>query len=225
MSKMRELIDDLSDTNLADASVARKEAVLNSIIISCSVLDIDKGNLVYTGDDKNALSQNLLRSMPLYDDNEIKSFSDPQLDKMRNSRMFWEGKFPLVNVSRMKRLALVYMELSDVKNLNKQAAKWVNKHGGIPSKATKFGDVDSTVTIVKDDIKALMENKDLWKRHRAVFSKRFGTDDTDNANVVVYSETQNKFVTRMNTDGLSMNRILDKYNQATFNKNNITGKS
>jgi hypothetical protein len=163
--------------------------------------------------------------MPLYDDNEIKSFSEPQLDKMRNSRMFWEGKFPLVNVSRMKRLALVYMELSDVKNLNKQAAKWVNKHGGVPSKATKFGDNDSTVTIVKDDIKALMENKDLWKRHRAVFSKRFGTDDTDNANVVVYSETQNKFVTRMNTDGLSMDRILDKYNQATFNKNNITGKS
>lgn len=210
IGKLQEHSRELEDPNITPTGRLMKIATIKNLVDSCNVLEVQDGRLAFTGENKTCLDQVLLRSMPLYTDSEIESFSDSQLQKMRASRMFWEGNFSLVNVSRMKRLAMIYMELTKAKHLIKQSAKWINKHGGIPSKATKFGKNEETVKILQDDIKNLVDNKELWKKHKKVFNTAMTADNMNLENTPVLTRKQQEFVQKMGGGNDLIENLLNR---------------
>jgi hypothetical protein len=136
----------------------------------------------------------------------MSSFSPEQLDKMKSTRMWWMGIFPLVNVSRMKRLALIYLELCPDTKLNTQASKWINLHKGRPSTATRLGKNDKTTEILKGDIKALMDNKSLWKKYKKLFRKipDYDTEDVEDYDL---SDDEMRFLNTMRSPWVRMKSV------------------
>jgi len=173
------------------------------LVDGCSVLTMDGTDIKFVGEKKTPMNQILLRTMPIYKDNEIESFSDDQINTMCKSRMWWNGKFALVNVSRMKRLAMMYLELCDDKRMIPAASKWCNNHKGRPSSATNFGKNETTAKIMKEDIKTLKRNRQLWRKHKKVLNAKFPTDPATGG-CPKLSDIQKEFLSRMKpTDGLT----------------------
>lgn len=146
------------------------------IVDECKVMKLVDGVAIFDGEKKSTMDELLTRSMPLFTSNEIESFDVDQVNNMKSVRMWWKGRFKLVNVSRMKRLAMMYLELCPQHKLNTQGAKWINNHGGRPTKATKFGTNSETERILKEDISQMKADKALWAEYKNVFSKKLHDD-------------------------------------------------
>jgi hypothetical protein len=153
-----------------DQEIANKaEAKMNMLVEECEFMDIKDNKVVYTGDKKSSMSTTLTRSMSLFTKNEIESFSEQQYQEMKSVRVWWESRFKLVNVTRMKRIALLYLQLCPKGLLITQGAKWINKHGGRPLSATKFSKNATTAEILKSDIENMKNDTELWHGYKSEF--------------------------------------------------------
>jgi len=197
------LIADINMDGMSQANIEVKQMGLKMLVDGCSVLTMDGTDIKFVGEKKTPMDQTLLRTMPMYKDNEIESFSDDQINTMCKSRMWWNGKFALVNVSRMKRLAMMYLELCDDKKMIPAASKWCNNHKGRPSSATNFGKNETTAKIMKEDIKVLKRNRQLWRKHKKVLNAKFPRDPAT-GDCPKLSDIQTGFLSRMKlNDGLT----------------------
>lgn len=196
LDKINVKLVELNEDETSDTRKDRITVEIETMAEACEYMEEVGGLLTYCGEKKTMMNEVLCRSLALYSDVEIESFKNDQLTKMATVRRWWKGAFKLVNVTRMKRLALMYMEMCPKKYLNQQAAKWVNKHNGIPSKANRFGSNVKTEEIIKLDIKEFMEDKSHWKKYRSVFARTF----TDRALIGLKhksSEIQLDFIRKM----------------------------
>jgi len=178
MEVMKKLSARFENYGYADGNM--KERLRDQIKLAvdeCKVMKLVDGKTVFDGEKKSTMDELLARSMPLFTSNEIESFDVEQINNMKAVRMWWTGIFKLVNVSRMKRLALMYLELCPQNKLNTQGVKWINSHGGRPSKATKFGNNSETERILKEDISQMKTDKALWADYKNVFSKKLHDDE------------------------------------------------
>lgn len=170
------------------------------IVDECKVMKLENGVAVFDGEKKSTMNELLTRSMPLFTSNEIESFDEDQINNMKAVRMWWKGIFKLANVSRMKRLALMYLELCPQQKLNTQGVKWINSHGGRPSKATKFGTNSETERILKEDIGQMKADKALWAIYKNVFSKKLH-DERLVEELPKLDEIQTNFVEKIGSVG------------------------
>jgi hypothetical protein len=112
-----DLLEEIHDVEISKRQLSMKMAKLSGILDSTKIMALTSEGIQYVGDKKEQLNVDLIRSMPVFDSNDMSSFDSEQMDRMRRTRMWWMGSFPLVNISRMKRLALIYLELCPDKKL------------------------------------------------------------------------------------------------------------
>jgi hypothetical protein len=141
----------------------------NSINLACSL--------------KSTVDSKLVRSMALLNDNDIESFDNDQLIKMKAVRMWWKGSLKLVNVSRMKRVAMMYLEMCPLRFMITPGIKWIKKHQGRPSNMEVYGTNAKTKEIMKADVEKFIKNKKYWKGFKKVFSDKLGIDVITNAHM------------------------------------------
>jgi hypothetical protein len=182
--KFQELIEQIKakTSNISDLSedAAKKvEFFIKMAIDQCPIAKLEDGAVRFSGEMKATLDEKLMRSMPVFSTSEIQSFDDDQLQRMIEVRKWWKGSFKLVNVSRMKRLALLYLEMAPQNHMPIQAKKWINNHRGRPSRATNFGNNEETTRILKEDIGQLMADKEMWKKYKKIFSHELVDTDLD----------------------------------------------
>mmetsp|Transcript_11025 Transcript_11025/g.16579 ORF Transcript_11025/g.16579 Transcript_11025/m.16579 type:complete len:336 (+) Transcript_11025:66-1073(+) len=173
MEVVKKLLPRLENYEYAEGIMKdRLKEQMELIVDECKVMKLVDGVAIFDGEKKSTMDELLTRSMPLFTSSEIESFDVDQINNMKSVRMWWKGRFKLVNVSRMKRLAMMYLELCPQHKLNSQGAKWINSHGGRPSKATKFGTNSETERILKEDIGQMKADKALWAEYKNVFLKK-----------------------------------------------------
>jgi hypothetical protein len=193
-------IAELSAEAEASTSTDVKTALIAKIMAQVSLnenldLNADDSQVIVSVAKKSTLSTTLCRSMALFNDVDLESFDESQLNKMKAVRMWWQNNMALVNVSRMKRVALMYLEMCLPARMITPAVKWMKNHDGKPSKMKVFGSNELTKTIMKADVDKFVKNKKYWKDHRGVFNVHFLRDPNADvlADHVTLSQAQTDF--------------------------------
>lgn len=184
--------DDVKDFHLSK---------MEELVKKCPYLALSGRNVNIAIPEKAALGTKLVDSMPLYEDHELESLDDDQIGNMSKVRSFWKEEFRGVNVSRMKRIAMMYLELCDEGKMIKQGKDWIRNHGGKPSRATKHGNNNETIGINKKSIQDFMSEDSYWRKYRKVFNITFTAVNEDNARQE-QSDMMTKFVERLSLESL-----------------------
>jgi hypothetical protein len=169
---------------------------VKSIIEGCEHLRLEEDTVDLQEVGKDGVDVGLIRSCSLYTDSEIDSFDPEQILNMRSVRSWWKDEFTLVNVSRMKRAAIMYLELCN-KDPITGAYKWRVNHGGKPSAMKIFGKNTDTSNIMKSDIEKFIKDKELWSRFKDIFNVKLGKDPKYSSNAMEYTRKQSKFMDMM----------------------------
>jgi hypothetical protein len=209
--KIKDKILDINDVTMSASSKVRKKIEIEALVEACDSVSLVNGKILFTGTTKTTLDEVLIRSMPLYTTSEIESFSSEQLLQMMKTRMRWKYNFSLVNISRMKRIALIYLELCPKARMINQGVKWINKHEGRPTKATKFGKNEKTIEIMKDDIKKLSDSRKLWIIYKKEFRRSIPADKVIETETVL-NDSQLKFVSDMTVNLANYDLYFDDSN-------------
>jgi hypothetical protein len=177
LGKIAELRAEYDASTSDDVKNSIRAKILAQISLN-DYLEIDNNgsSITIVAKKKSTLDSVLTRSMSLFTDSDIESFDEEQLKKMIAVRMWWQGDMSLVNVSRMKRVALMYLELCSPKKMITPGVKWIKNHGGKPSSMKNYGKNEQTKIIMKSDVENFMKNKSYWKDHKDVFNVKVSKD-------------------------------------------------
>jgi hypothetical protein len=153
------------------------------------VMEDDTVKLGFEG--ANTLKKDLHRYLPHYSDQEINSFSEEDIMTMKKVRGFWRKEFRTVNVSKLKRVGLMYLQMHGKKNRTIIGDKFIKNKNGRPCKMDKFGKNEDTIKITKKLIDDFKSDKKKWRDHSDIFSSAFTTEMADSD--IEMSETQEEF--------------------------------
>jgi hypothetical protein len=211
VTKMKELDESINKATSDDnvPTIYQQASVMMSLDENMSITDDNVIGLKTAK--KKSLSVMLCRSMSMYTENEIMSFEPEQLQKMALVRCWWVRPFQLVNVSRMKRVALMYMELCTRQKI-RQALQWEKNHGGKPSRVTSYGKNLKTTEILKLDIENFVSKKSYWIRHKETFDISIRADKAVRLNKIEISGVQANFISCLSLPYL----VNFKYDQDLF---------
>lgn len=143
---------------------------IKEIVDECKHLKLVGDVITLDVHGKSTFDTKLIDYMSMFEDHEIMSLTAEQITAMSLVRSFWKDDFRGVNVSRMKRVALMYLELCDEKKMISQASQWIKNHGGRPSQANKFGKATKTIEINKASLSEFISDKQYWQKHKSVFN-------------------------------------------------------
>jgi hypothetical protein len=168
--------DDKSPDKNANVPGVEAQKIIKTIINQSKVLNAEDTAYSLVAPPILHLNRELANRMPHITEHETQNIDELQVKTMMESRFMWDDCFKLVNTTRMKRIALMYLELCDSKNMIVQGLKWKKIHKGKPSKVTNFGDNESTRKILKKDIDDFLESKHLWSEYKNVFNQQIPED-------------------------------------------------
>jgi hypothetical protein len=159
--------------NLTDDATKRAIDNLVEIVQSEPALQIVHDEILLVDSGGNKVGKDLHRYLPHYEQSELNSFSDEDLNKMRATRCFWDLDFRTVNISKLKRVGLMYLELHGSDNKLPIADQYIKIKGGRPTKMSKFGKNAETVRIMTDIVNNFKADRDMWSKYRRTFSGDF----------------------------------------------------
>jgi hypothetical protein len=168
-----------------------KMAKIEKIVDESPGLTIDESMVKIDFEGANTIKEDLHRYLPHYNDQEINSFSEEDILAMKLVRGFWKKEFRTVNVSRLKRVGLMYLQMHGKKNRTIIGDKYLKNKGGRPCSMKKFGKNEETIKITKKLMSDFKSDKKKWKDHSDTFSSEFSTTTSDSD--IVLSDTQKRF--------------------------------
>jgi len=169
-------------------------------------LSVENGCLIYRNQSTTGVNEGLSKYLPMFTDSEIGSFSEEDISEMRKARMYWREEFKLVNVSKLKRLGLMYIEMSGKDNRTTIADQFIRNKGGKPTTMSKFGSTPETRRIMMEVKSNFVADRKYWIRHSNTFSKSFNKEEPDE---VVYSDLQKELIVKLTYSF----KLGDKFNE------------
>jgi len=168
--------NDSSPNKTVNVPSSETQKIIKSTINQSKVLEDKNNEYPLLSPPILHLDPELAHRMPHITEHETQNIDEYQINTMKESRFMWDDCFKLVNTTRMKRIALMYLEMCESQNMIDQGLKWKKIHKGKPSKITNFGDNESTRKILKKDIDDFLEFKHLWSVYKAVFNQQIPKD-------------------------------------------------
>jgi hypothetical protein len=206
VKKVSELEDICKIDNLTESGIKLKKDMFFEKLNDVDY-DLEGNKLTIEFKDPKSMDSGLCNVLPLFTDQEIRSMTEDDIVKMRSVRAFWKGNFKLVNLSKLKRIGLMYLEMRGRNNLTRAAYQFYKKRGGAPTNMRNFGSNDESKRIMKSIIENFTKDKKYWIQYKDTFSEDFTREDLEDRN---YSETQESFIRAMTLSIVIPDEFTDK---------------
>jgi hypothetical protein len=173
VSDLNRIESEIPNTSLKDDVFKYKMTLIKQIVDESKYLQLNGLKVEIDFEDTTSLNVGLAQFLPHYTDSEINSFSAEDLKKMKVVRCFWKPEFRTVNVSKLKRVGLMYLQMHGRQNMTEIGEKYKKNKGGRPMSMSNFGKNEDTIRITKKLIEDFKSDSSKWKEYADVFSEEF----------------------------------------------------
>lgn len=211
IAELEKIKSNMPEYGESESAIDYKKGRIQIIVDNSEHLQIEDDKVVINFDGSLTLKEEMAGILPHYSDSDINAFTPEDIRKMKMVRGFWKPVFRTVNVSKLKRVGLMYLQMHGRGNRIETGQKFIENKKGRPLSMKKFGKNEDTIRITKMLIADFKSDRKEWKKYRSVF-----TSELTNNHVVpthtpstVQAEFSESMNLHINLDALNIEKKDD----------------